>query len=371
MKIKEVISLLEQWSPLHYQEEYDNSGLQIGDPDAELSGISICLDVSDEILEDAIQSRHNLVISHHPLIFKGLRKINYSDLQDKLLIKAIKNDISIYSMHTNLDNINTGINQKICEMLGLESLEILRQAEGKLYKLVVFCPDVRLSDQSYVPEKVRNAMFQAGAGVIGDYDSCSFNSDGTGTFKPLEKANPYIGKVGITEYQKEVRVETIVPEHLLSQVIFAMTETHPYEEVAYDIYPLKNKYPLAGSGMTGVLKRPLSEEKFLDFVKKTFHLKVIRHGKMTGRQIEKVAVCGGAGSFLMNDAINKSIDAFLTGDLKYHDFTYAENKIFIADIGHYESEQIFTEIIYDFLKEKISTFASLKIKQNFNPINYF
>ncbi|NLJ07217.1 MAG: Nif3-like dinuclear metal center hexameric protein [Sphingobacteriales bacterium] len=371
MKVKEIIKILEDWAPLHYQEDYDNSGLQVGNPDMEVTGISICLEITDEILEDAIQSNYNLIISHHPLIFRGLKKINYLMPENNVLIKAIKHDICIYSCHTNLDNIRSGVNQKLAGMLELEDIEILRPFSGRLFKITVFCPDIRLSDGSYVPENVRNAMFEAGAGKIGEYDSCSFNVEGTGTFKPLETANPFIGKTGITEYQKEIRVETIVPIHQLNRVVDAMIDAHPYEEVAYDIYPLANEFPLAGSGIIGNLVKPMAITEFLALVKERFRLKMIRHNCFHEKIIKRVALCGGAGSFLIHDAVSKSADIFLTGDLKYHDFTSALGKIVLADIGHFESEQFSSELIYDYLKENISTFAALKIKQNFNPINYF
>jgi len=371
MKIKEVISLLEKWAPLQYQEHYDNSGLQIGNTENNLTGISICLDVSDEVIDDAIKSGVNLIISHHPLIFKGLKKITNQTSTEKHIVKAIKHDISVYSIHTNLDNISGGVNKKICDLLELKHTKILQPLQEKLYKIVVFCPDIRLADASYVPETVREAMFEAGAGKIGNYDSCSFNLDGTGTFRGNENTNPFIGNSGITEYQKEVRVETIVPEHSLKNVVNAMISAHPYEEVAYDIYPLKNKFEITGAGMTGSLPKTIKEFEFLSFLKEKFNLKYLRHSDFLNREIKNIAVCGGSGSFLINDAIQSGADAFVTADLKYHDFFLAEQKILLIDIGHYESEQFTTEIIYDFIKEKISTFASLKIKQNFNPINYF
>jgi len=371
MKIKEIITALEKWAPLHYQEDYDNCGLITGNQDNEITGISICLDVSNEVIEDAISSNHNLIISHHPLIFKGIKKLTGQNYVEKLLIKAIKNDIALYSMHTNLDNLAEGVNKKICDKLELHELKILKPITDKLYKIVVFCPDIQLADGNHVPEMVRSAMFNAGAGQIGNYDSCSFNLEGTGTFRGNEHTNPFIGEKGTTEFQKEIRIETIVPEHLLKQVISAMLEAHPYEEVAYDIYSLKNNFERVGAGMYGYLSNPVTETEFLHFVKETFELKYLKHSKLLHKKIEKVAVCGGSGSFLINQAIKSESDVFITADIKYHDYFLAEDNILLIDIGHFESEQFTTEIIYDFLKEKISTFASLKIKQNFNPINYF
>jgi len=371
MKIKDIISLLEEWTPLQYQEDYDNSGLQVGNPENMLTGIVVCLDVNEKIIDFALENNSNLIISHHPLIFKPIKCIASYSEQDKMIVSAIKNDLCIYSLHTNLDNSTKGINFRIGEMLELTGFEILKPISSLLYKIVVFCPDVKLADGIAVPEKVRQAMFDAGAGNIGEYDSCSFNSGGLGTYRGSAITNPFIGEQGILESQKEIKIETIVPEHLLKKVITAMLSTHPYEDVAYDIFELKNENKTAGAGLVGSLISPMNVKAFLNYLKEKLNLSQLRHSSMLNRNIERVAICSGSGSFLINEAIKKRADVFITADLKYHDFFTAENKILLIDIGHYESEIFSIELISDFLKEKISTFAIHKIKQNFNPVNYF
>jgi dinuclear metal center YbgI/SA1388 family protein len=370
MKIKEVINYLESIAPVSYQEDYDNAGLIIGDKNQEISSALICLDITEEVIEEARAGNHNLIIAHHPIIFRGLKKLSPKTFTNKNVLKAIKNDIAIYAIHTNLDNVSEGVNKKIAEKLGLQNVKILDPIKGDLKKLVVFCPDIKLSDGQYVPGKVRNAIFEAGAGYIGDYDSCSFNMDGLGTYRGMEGTNPFLGTKGQVNVQKEVKIETIFPAHLQSRIIEKMIEAHPYEEVAYDIYPLDNENPKVGAGVIGELKEKSDELEFLKEVKKTFESKCIKHTKLLNKKIKKVAVCGGSGSFLLNKAMGSGADIFISADFKYHDFFEANNNILIADIGHYESEQFTIDLLHDLLIKKFPTFAISKIKVKTNPINY-
>lgn len=363
MIVRDVTSIIEQFAPLAYQESYDNAGFQVGSPNTEVKGILLCIDVTPKIIEEAIAHGANLIISHHPLIFGGLKKITGANYVEKSVIKAIENGIAIYSAHTNIDSVWNGVSMKIANLLQLTNLEILDMADNQLVKLVTFVPHKNAQD-------VRLAMFSAGAGQIGEYDQCSYNLEGTGSFRAGEKTNPHVGEVGEIHFEPETRVEVIVPKPVLSKVIAAMQQAHPYEEVAYDTYPLLNKNPRAGIGMIGTLPSPLTEEEFLLKVKSTFKVGCIRHTKFLNKPISKVAFCGGSGSSLTGKAIARGADVYLTADIKYHQFFDAENKILLADIGHFESEQFTVDIFYDLLTKKIANFAVLKSNVITNPINY-
>jgi len=363
MKLKEIISCLEAIAPVSLQESYDNSGLLIGNPDSEIEGTLICLDLTMEVLDEAIKEGSSLVISHHPLVFSGMKRLTGSNETERIVIKAVKHDIAVYAIHTNLDNVQEGVNAKLCEKLGVMDPKILRPMSGKLSKLVTFCPQEQA-------EKVRGALFLAGAGHIGNYDKCSFNTDGYGTFRAGEGSDPFVGDAGHLHKENECRIEVIFPDHITKTLLSSLNEAHPYEEVAYDIYPLKNDYAMAGAGMIGMLENPLDEGSFLKMLKKTLGSGVIRHTVLCGKKISKLAVCGGSGSFLIGDALRSGADAFVTGDLKYHQFFEAEGKMLIADAGHFETEQFTKELIYNILKEKFPTFALRISRINTNAVHY-
>lgn len=364
MKINDIINSLEGLAPLAFQEVYDNAGLIIGDRVKEVKSCLVCLDINEEVIREAFDKQCGLIISHHPLIFKELKKITGSTSTEKIVAEAIRKDIAVYSMHTNLDNVGLGVNRILCEKLGLGRLSILRKQKGTLRKLVTFCP----ADHA---ERVREAIFNAGAGHIGEYDRCSYNLEGEGSFRAGEKASPYVGEVGEMHFERETRIETIFPSYLQDKIIRALLGAHPYEEVAYDIYPLDNQYDQAGAGMTGYLDVPVSESEFLDRLKKTLRVPCIRHSPLPGRQVKKVAVCGGSGSFLIQDAIRAGADFFVTADIKYHQFFEAEGKIVIADAGHFESEQFTCDLIADYLKKNFANFAVFISETPVNPVNYF
>ncbi len=362
--IKDITNYLESIAPLALQESYDNAGLIVGNDSAEVKGILICLDSTEEIINEAIKHNCNLVIAHHPIVFSGLKKLNGKNYVERTVIKAIQNNIAIYAAHTNLDNIQRGVNAEICKRLGLKNCKILSPKKNLLKKLVTFCP----FEQT---EKVRQALFNAGCGHIGNYDECSFNAEGTGTFRPGEGTNPFVGEKGKQNLEKEIRIETIFESYNESKVIRALFESHPYEEVAYDIYALSNTYQNVGSGMIGELSSPLSEPDFLNHLKSTMKTGCIRHTKLTGKKVSKVAVCGGSGSFLLDDATREKADFFVTADFKYHQFFDADGKIVIADIGHYESEQFTKELFHDLLVKNFSTFAVRLSEVDTNPVKYF
>ncbi|MDR0660181.1 MAG: Nif3-like dinuclear metal center hexameric protein [Prevotellaceae bacterium] len=363
MKVAEIGSILEEFAPLYYQESYDNSGLLVGDPNAVIESALLCIDVTEQIIDEAISNDHKLIISHHPLIFKGLKSITDHNSIERIVVKAIKNDIAIYAAHTNLDSVNRGVSAKMCDKLGIKNYSILSPLPNSLLKLVVFVPNSH-------EDVVRTALFEVGAGHIGNYDCCSYNLNGRGTFRAGEGTNPFVGKQGKLHTEEEVRIEAICPKQIISTVIKALVSSHPYEEPAYDIYPLENSLPQAGLGMIGKLDKAMPVNDFLVLLKSTFNASSIRYTAPVKDHIEHVAVCGGSGFSLMYDAIANKADIFITADIKYHQFFEAEGKITLADIGHYESEQFTVEIVQELLSEKIPTFATQLSKFNSNPINY-
>jgi dinuclear metal center YbgI/SA1388 family protein len=364
MKIHEVIQCLENFAPLSLQEDYDNAGLIIGDVSGSCSGILTTLDVTEETIDEAFQKKCNLIVAHHPIIFRGLKKLNGKNYVERTVISAIKNNIAVYAIHTNLDNVLNGVNFKIAQKLNLKNIQVLSPKENTLKKLVTFSPKANA-------EEIRLVLFNAGAGTVGNYSECSYNIEGIGTFKAEENAEPYVGKIGERHQEDETRIEVIFPSHLQQTIIKNLIKTHPYEEVAYDVYPLANTRNDTGSGLTGNLPEPLSEDEFLLLLKEKFKLKVIRHTSFLHKKITKIALCGGAGSFLIPAAKGSGADAYVTSDVKYHEFFDADKAILLADIGHYESEQFTIELLTEILQQKFPNFAVLKTEIKTNPVNYY
>jgi dinuclear metal center YbgI/SA1388 family protein len=362
-KIKDLTATLEQLAPLAYQESYDNCGLLTGSPESGIKSVLITLDVTEEVVDEAIKKGCNLIIAHHPIIFKGLKKLTGSNYVERTVIKALKNDIAIYAIHTNLDHVMGGVNSKICEKLDLKNTKILSPKVHLLKKLVTFVPVEKT-------EEVLKAIYNAGAGQIGNYSECSFRVEGLGSFKPNEAAAPAIGSANKVEFVKENRVEVIFPAYIESKVLSALLKSHPYEEPAFDINLLENDNKEVGAGMVGELDQAMSEKDFLQYLKEKMGLKVIKHTKLTGAKISKVAVCGGSGSFLLKQAVKAGAQVFVSADFKYHEFFDAENDIIIADIGHYESEVYTKELIYAHLIQKFSNIALVLSESNTNPVSY-
>ena len=363
LTVREITDHLESIAPLAFQESYDNCGLLTGSHAAKISKVMISLDCTEAVLEEAIQSGCKLLITHHPLIFRGIKKITGSSELERCLIKAIKKDISIYAIHTNLDNVFPGVNHKICEKLSLKELQILDPKKGLFKKIIVFVPQSHL-------EKTRKAMFDAGAGHIGNYDECSFSSEGNGTFRGNEESKPFVGKKGKRHNEPEHRLEMIFPGNLEDRIIKALVNEHPYEEPAFDIFPLDNSFRNVGAGMIGKLPKAMKADEFLKHLRKTMKTGPIRYTSYD-RTIEKVAVCGGAGSFLLPIAISAGAQAFVTSDFKYHEFFEASSRLMIADIGHYESEIFTRDLIRDLILEKFPNFAVLLSESITNPIKYY
>jgi dinuclear metal center YbgI/SA1388 family protein len=363
MKLSELTNYLESLAPLAYQEDYDNSGLIVGHPDKEITSALVSLDCTEAVVDDAIAKGCQVIISHHPIVFKGLKKLNGKTYVERVIEKAIKNNIAIYAIHTNLDHVSTGVNARICETLGITDCRILAPKHGLLKKLVTFVP------LNYA-DKVRDALFAAGAGQIGNYSEVSFNTEGTGTFKAGPNADPFVGQIGVLQNEAEIKIEVIYPVNLESKILVALFMEHPYEEVAYDLYPLSNQLQTVGSGMIGELAEPMNELEFLQMVKYKMNCGAIRYTKLRHKSVKRVAVCGGSGSFLLKNAISAGADVFITADFKYHEFFDAEEKLVIADIGHFESEQFTQNLIVEIIKKKFANFAVRLTEVNTNPIKY-
>ena len=362
-KIKDVTSYLESLAPKAYQESYDNSGLLTGNPETTVTGVLTTLDVTENVVEEAIALRCNLVVAHHPILFKGLKSLTGKSYVERTIISAIKKDIAIYASHTNLDNVSMGVNKRIADIIGLTKTSVLVPRVGTLSKLVTFVPRANLT-------QVTTALHDAGAGDVGNYEECSFQVEGTGTFVPGPGSNPHIGKVGKPEKIAEVRIEMLFPSHLQHTMLEALRKAHPYEEVAYYITHLANENQEVGAGMIGDLLNAEEPKQFLERLKITMQATVIRHTALLKKPIQKVAVCGGSGSSMLYEAIAQGADAFVSADFKYHEFFDAEGKILIADVGHYESEQFTKGLLNDILTKKFTTFASHFSKTVTNPISY-
>ncbi len=363
MKIKEILSILEEMAPLAYAEDFDNVGLLVGNSEAEATGVLVCHDALESVIDEAIEKQCNLVVCFHPILFSGIKKITGKNYVERSVLKAIKNDIAIYAVHTALDNHQQGVNKIFCDALGLTNTKILIPKSNFIYKLVTYT----------IPEnfqELRNALFDAGAGKIGNYEDCSFNSKGIGTYLGNENSHPQIGERFEFVEGEEIKIEVTFEKYLQSKILKALFKHHVYEEVAYEIYALQNTHQNIGLGMIGDLPQEMNELEFLQMVKQKLDCGGIRHTEFLENPIRKVAVLGGSGSFAISNAIQAGADVFLTADLKYHNFYEAENRIVLADIGHFESERFTKNYIVDYLTKKIPNFAIVLSQINTNPVKY-
>ena len=364
MKLQEILAVLEEMAPLGYAEDFDNVGLLVGNSNQDISGVLVCHDALENVIDEAVAKECNLVVCFHPILFTGIKKITGKNYVERAILKAIKNDVAIYAVHTALDNHQKGVNKIFCDALGLINSKVLIPKENYIQKLVTFTIPENV-------EKLRNALFEAGAGTIGNYEDCSFNSKGIGTYMGNENSNPAIGSRFEFVETEEIKIEVTFEKHLQGKILKALLNNHVYEEVAYELYKLENKHQNIGLGRIGEFENPLSENEFLQLVKEKLQCDGIRHSVFTGKPIKKVAVLGGSGSFAIKNAINSGADAYLTADLKYHQFYEAENQLLLADIGHFESERYTKNYIVDYLKEKITNFAIILSEENTNPVKYF
>ncbi|MEM7382819.1 MAG: Nif3-like dinuclear metal center hexameric protein [Bacteroidota bacterium] len=362
-RVRDIASHLEQLAPLAYQESYDNAGLIVGDAGARVTGVLICLDVTEAVLAEAQAQHCNLIVAHHPIIFQPIKQLTHSGYAARCIIQAIKQDIAIYAIHTNLDSVAQGVNKRLAQSLNLQQLAILSPKSGTLSQLTTFVPPSAL-------EPVLQALYQAGAGHMGNYTHCSFVSTGTGSFQPTAGAQPYIGTSNHIEKVTEHRVEVAFPTYLTKTILAALKQTHPYEEVAYYIQSLENSHPGVGIGMMGTLPQALPSREFLQYLQTQMSLGCVRHSAPITRPIQKIALCGGAGRKLLPEALRQQADAFITADVKYQDFFNAAGHILLADIGHYESELATKDLIYDWLSEKFANVTVLGCKTVTNPVHY-
>ncbi|MGI6477890.1 MAG: Nif3-like dinuclear metal center hexameric protein [Salinivirgaceae bacterium] len=362
LNLNEIIFFLNQRFPLQYQESWDNSGLLV-DTYKPISKIITCLDCTLDVVNEAIAENANLIVSHHPLIFSGIKKIINTDKTASILKLLIKNDIALYCAHTNLDNAVGGLNDYLAKALNLTDIEVLQPLKSHLFKIVTFVPHEHA-------DKVRTALFNSMAGNIGNYDSCSFNIQGNGTFRGNDNTNPFVGKIGKIHFEPETRIETVVERRSLQKAINDMISAHPYEEVAYDIYPIENELPSVGLGRIGVLPQQMSENQLIKYLKEKLSLENVLCSRINNRAISKIAIIGGSGSSVIDTALLLGADAVITGDIKYHTYIDYESKLFLVDIGHFGSEKIAMNVFYDCLTKKFPNFAVLKSKTNLNPINY-
>ncbi len=363
MKIRDITTCIEKIAPLNYAEDFDNVGLLVGDYNTQVTGVLVTLDTLENIVDEAIEKNCNLIVSFHPILFSGLKKLNGKNYVERVILKSIKNNIAIYAIHTALDNSFQGVNAKICEVLGLRNHKVLIPQRNTIKKLTTYVPH----DHA---EEVRLALFKAGGGTIGNYDYCSFNSEGYGTYRGNENSNPVIGEKGKVHTENETFISVIFEKHKENNILTSLINAHPYEEVAYDIVSLDNLHQEIGIGMIGELPEEKSETDFLNLLKGTMNAKGIRHSKLLEKPIKKVAVLGGSGSFAIENAIRKGADAYVTADMKYHEFYKAENKLVIVDVGHYESEQFTKNLLVDILTKKFPNFAIILSRKNTNPIYY-
>lgn len=371
MLVQDIINLLEELAPSAYAEDFDNVGLLVGSKNEDVTSILVTLDTLEDVVDEAISKNCNLIVSFHPIIFSGLKKITGSTYVERTVLKAIKNSIAIYAMHTALDNSYNGVNAKICDVLGLKNRKMLIPQKSTIKKLITFVPAKNA-------QNLREALFNAGAGSIGNYDHCSFNIEGTGTFRGNELANPVVGKKGITSFESETQIGVTYPKHLEKSILNALFTNHPYEEVAYEITTLENTNQHIGMGMIGELDTEIEETLFLKKVKETFRSGVIKHSQLLDKPVKKVAVLGGSGAFAIEAAKAAGAHAFITSDIKYHQFFSAEGKLLLLDVGHYESEQFTKNLLVEHLTKKIANFAPafpagkvILSNCNTNPVKYF
>ncbi len=364
MTIQKVIAEIEKHIAISQAEDFDNVGLLCGLPERNVSGILVCHDALENVVDEAIHRNCNLIVCFHPIIFSGLKSLTGKNYVERAVLKAIENKVAIYAIHTAFDNDFHGVNAGICNLLGLKNLKILQPKKKNLKQLTVFVP----KDHS---ENVKEALFSAEAGNIGFYDECSFKIEGKGTFRPIEGSNPFSGEQNVRENADEEMISVIFESFKQNQIVAAMKSAHPYEEVAHQIYQLENDNQYSGLGMYGEFETEIDEKDFLNFVKEKFNLNIIKHSDLNNKKIKRVGVLGGSGASGIKAALSKKCDAYLTGDLKYHDYFLAESKMLICDIGHYESEQLVSQQLFEILSQKFSTFAVLKSSEKTNPVNYF
>lgn len=364
LSVKNVSDLIEQWAPLAYAEDFDNVGLLVGDPSQKVNGVLVTLDTTEEVIDEAVSKKCNLIVSFHPIVFSGLKKITGKSYVERTVIKAIQNDIAIYCIHTALDNQADGVSKALSDAIGLTDTQVLIPQKNTIKKLRFYVPNDHV-------QKVQNALFDVGAGRIGQYDQCSFVSEGIGGFRALEEALPFVGTHHQRHHEPETQVQLVFEKHIEQHMVQVLKKVHPYQEVAYEILSLDNTSSHIGMGLIGTLKKPLKEISFLTRLKNRLGTPLLRHSKTLNNPIHSVAVLGGSGSFAIPNAIALKADAYVTSDLKYHDFFTSASSILLVDVGHYESEQFTKNILVKYLIKKMPNFAIVLSETKTNPVQYF
>ena len=364
VSINNIIDLLDEWAPPAYAEDFDNVGLLVGDSSKQCTGVLVSHDCIEVVLDEALDTNCNLIVCFHPILFTGLKKITGRDYVEKVILKAIRNEIAIYALHTRLDNHPEGVNKLLSDRLGLLESKVLIPKPSGLKKLSTYVPKSDVDD-------VLQALHQAGAGAIGNYSECSFILEGKGQFRGNEKSQPHIGNPSEKTQVEEVQIQVVFESYLKEKIQNALITAHPYENIAYEIFILDNTLDKVGIGRIGKLAQPHTEEQFLSFVKEKLQTQLIRHSPFTRKPIETVAVLGGSGSFAISNALSQKADAFITADLKYHHFYQGGNTLLLLDVGHFESEQFIKNLIVDYLSKKLPNFAIILSHAKTNPVNYF
>ncbi len=347
VRCQQIFDWIEEWADPALAEDWDHIGNLVGSPADSVSRVLVTLDVTDEVIAEAIDENVNLIVAHHPLFRDPIPYLRSDLFSSSRVYRLIQKGISLYAAHTNLDAAPGGINDVLADLLGLRDVEILFPTyEENLYKIVVFVP---LGHE----ERVREAISARGGGWIGNYSDCTFQTEGVGTFRPLEGTKPFIGETGELERVRETRIETIAPQKKLSDLLKNMIAAHPYEEVAYDIYPLKNTGTKAGLGRIGRLPESLALADFARKVKDSLGLGMVRITGDPQRSVSKIALCGGGGMSLLEQAIKCDADLYLTGDIRHHGALDALDRgIALVDGGHYGTERVIVPVLADYLQKK-------------------
>lgn len=362
--LRTLLACIEQWAPFSWQESYDNAGLILGDPDRNVTEALVCFDVTPEVVDEAVRIGAGLIVSHHPAIFKGIKRINPASRLGYMIKQSLCHDIAWCALHTNLDNTLNGVNSYLCEQLGLKDVQPLAPLQDIYGKLQVYVPEA-------YAEKLRQALAEAGCGAGARYDACSYSSRGEGRFRAGSQAHPFSGQIGELHCEAECKIECLYPLHKTRQVLDVLRTNHPYEEPAFDLLPLRNEATGQGAGAIGNLQESMQETELLDKLKELTGTHCIRHSGFRGRKIRRIALCGGSGGSFIGNACARQADAYITGDLKYHDFADAGSGTWLVDIGHFESEKFAMELIFRFIRKNFPNFAVSISEQARNPVSFY
>lgn len=370
--VKNIESTLSQLAPAMLKMDYDNVGLQVGDSSSKVKKILVSLNITSEVAEEAVKKKCDLIVSHHPLIFRPLKNIRAGEGNSDIIIKLVRNNISYIACHTNFDSVKQGVSFLLAEKIGLKnpkvlvtSKEIRKSSYIENYKLTVYVPKTHLF-------LLKKALAEAGAATIGEYDFCYFEQEGTGSFRPGIKATPHIGEKEKLSEITEIKLETIVPVRTVSSVIKALLQTHPYEEPAYDLYKLENDFQNYGLGAIGDLEKEVSMNEFLKIVTNKLKIDNVRFSRPeNSKRIKRVAVMGGSGGDMWRKALSQGADAYLTAECDHHTFLDAKGKLFIVEATHQATEQFAVQGLTNYIKSKYANLEVVTSQEDCDPILYY